>query len=105
MARGSTVREAFKKFFEEPPQDLQAIQDGKEWADATLALWEQKAFRDLVDEIAAMGNQQIPVGPDVAAMAGQIGESNGIKKVVARMKSDLLRARRITAATGRGPGE
>jgi len=94
------VRDVYRRFFEESPKDAQAAEDVKAWADGTLALWEQKAFRDLVEALEALAAEEIRSGPDATSMAAAIGESNGVKKVVKLIKSDLLRARRIYDATG-----
>jgi len=96
------VREVYKKFFEETPQAAQAVEDAKDWADGTLALWEQPAFRALVDKIQFMADGAIPITGDLAAA---VGRSNGVKEVLALIRGDLLRARRTVDATRTVAGE
>ena len=99
------VREAYRRFFEEKPEDAQALEDNRAWADGTIALWGHKAFRALVDKIEVKANEPLGLG-DATAMAGQIGRTNGIKEVLTMIRSDLLRARKMaSSATGAGPEE
>jgi hypothetical protein len=99
------VREVYRKFFDEPPQAAQAVEDAKAWADGTLALWEQPAFQKLLDKIHGLADKPVTIGSDLSTLAGQIGRQNGIKEVIGLIHSDLAAARRVADATGAGKAQ
>ncbi len=93
------IREAYARFFALDTADAQADTDRIEWAHAFASLYENKAFARLLKEIEHMTQDQLPITQDVATMAGHIGMQNGRREVLAFIRTETARARRIIAET------
>ncbi len=96
---GQSLKQRFRSMFEIEPVEEQAHTEKLVWAAGVVGLHDLAAFRDLYDKIEALANLPLQAGGDIAQLSAAIGHQNGIKAVIALIRTDLARARRIHDAT------